>query len=114
MGWHAVPMTGDGRPSEPVPPPDARPPGEHPAGVTRRAVLWSAAEARGVPLRAILATIAAVIMFFLAGKIVYRLRDIILLIVVAGFIALLLNPLVVALERWVGRRGIAVTIVPVL
>ena len=73
-----------------------------PAGDTRRAVLWSAAEARGVPLRAILTTIAAVVVVYLAAKVVYRLRDVILLIVVAGFIALLLNPLVVALERWVG------------
>jgi predicted PurR-regulated permease PerM len=107
-------MTDDGQASEPVPPPAARPTDEHPAGETRRAVLWSAAEARGVPLRAILATIAAVILFYLAGKIVYRLRDVILLIVVAGFIALLLNPLVVAFQRWVGRRGIAVTIVTIL
>jgi predicted PurR-regulated permease PerM len=106
-------MTEDGQPSEPPPPPERRPPDEHPAD-TRRAVLWSAAEARGVPLRAILATITAVILFYLAGKIVYRLRDVILLIVVAGFIALLLNPLVVAFERWVGRRGIAVTIVTLL
>ena len=113
-GWHAVHMTDDGQPSGPLPPPEARPPDEHLAGDTRRAVLWSAAEARGVPLRAILATIAAVIVFYLAGKIVYRLRDVILLIAVAGFIALLLNPLVVALERWVGRRGIAVTIVTLL
>src|SRR5216683_3671891 len=113
-GWHAMHMTDDGQPSGPLPPPEARPPDEHLAGDTRRAVLWSAAEARGVPLRAILATIAAVIVFYLAGKIVYRLRDVILLIAVAGFIALLLNPLVVALERWVGRRGIAVTIVTLL
>ncbi len=107
-------MTDDGQPSEPLPPPEASPPDKHLAGDTRRAVLWSAAEARGVPLRAILATIAAVIVFYLAGKIVYRLRDVILLIAVAGFIALLLNPLVVALESWVGRRGIAVTIVTLL
>ena len=33
---------------------------------------------------------------------------------VAGFIALLLNPLVVALQRWVGRRGIAVAVVTLL
>src|SRR5258708_40012293 len=105
MGWHGVHMTDDGRPSEPVPPPDARPPDEHPAGGTRRAVLWSAAEARGVPLRAILATIAAVIMFYLAGKIVYRLRYIILPTVGAGCIALLLNPLVVGCGRWACRRG---------
>jgi predicted PurR-regulated permease PerM len=107
-------MTHDGQESEPVPPPATRPPDEHPASETRRAVLWSAAEARGVPLRAILATIVAVILFYLAGKVVYRLRDVILLIVVAGFIALLLNPLVVAFDRWVGRRGIAVTIVTIL
>ena len=107
-------MTEDGQPSEPPPPPERRPLDEHPAGDTRRAVLWSAAEVRGVPLRAILATITAVILFYLAGKIVYRLRDVILLIVVAGFIALLLNPLVVAFERWVGRRGIAVTIVTLI
>ena len=85
-----------------------------PAGDTRRAVLWSAAEARGVPLRAILTTIAAVVVVYLAAKVVYRLRDVILLIVVAGFIALLLNPLVVALERWLGRRGVAVAVVTLL
>jgi predicted PurR-regulated permease PerM len=107
-------MTDDGQASEPVPLPTVGPANEHPAGDTRRAVLWSAAEARGVPLRAILATIAAVILFYLAGKIVYRLRDVILLIAVAGFIALLLNPLVIAFQRLVGRRGIAVAIVTAL
>ena len=85
-----------------------------PAGDTRRAALWSAAEARGVPLRAILTSIAAVVLVFLAAKVVYRLRDVILLIVVAGFIALLLNPLVVALERGLGRRGVAVAVVTLL
>ena len=95
-------MTDDGPAAEPAPAPaddmpllEPRPPDQAPAGPTRRAVLWTAAEARGVPLRAILATIVAVIVFYLAGKVVYRLRDVILLIVVAGFIALLLNPLVV-------------------
>jgi predicted PurR-regulated permease PerM len=67
-----------------------------------------------VPLRAILATIVAVIVFYLVGKVIYRLRDVILLIIVAGFIALLLNPLVVYAERSVGRRGVAVAIVTVL
>ena len=37
---------------------------------------------------------------YLAGKLVYRLRDVILLMVVAGFVALILNPLVVAVRRW--------------
>src|SRR5262245_724156 len=106
-------MTDDGQPSEALPPEPGRHHERQPGG-TRRAVLWSAAEARGVPLRAILTTIVAVILFYLAAKVVYRLRDVILLIAVAGFIALLLNPLVVALQRWVGRRGIAVAVVTLL
>jgi predicted PurR-regulated permease PerM len=81
------------------------------AVATRRARLWAAARARGVPLSAIVTTIALVILAYLAAKVVYRLRDVILLVVVAGFVALVLNPLVVALQRWVGRRGIAVTVV---
>jgi predicted PurR-regulated permease PerM len=51
---------------------------------------------------------------YLAGKLIYRLRDVVLLIVVAGFIAILLNPMVVFLQRHVvPRRGFAVTIVGV-
>jgi predicted PurR-regulated permease PerM len=76
--------------------------------------LWEAAEARRVPLRAILVTVGVVVLAFLAGKIIDRLRGVILLLVVAGFIALLLNPLVVALTRWVGRRGTAVALVTLL
>ena len=87
---------------------------ESPPEPTRRARLWHAAEVRNIPLRAILVTVAVVVLAFLAGKIVDRLRGVILLLVVAGFIALLLNPLVVILQRWFGRRGIAVTIVTAL
>ena len=48
------------------------------------------------------------------GKVLYRLRDVLLIMVVAGFIALILNPLVVALQRWrIRRRGFAVTIVTI-
>jgi len=78
---------------------------------TRRARLWRAAEIRHIPLRAILVTVAVVVAVYLAGKVVDRLRSVILLLVVAGFIALLLNPLVITLQRWVGRRGIAVALV---
>ena len=67
-----------------------------------------------MPLRAILVTVAVVVAAYLAGKIIDRLRDVILLLVVAGFIALLLNPLVVSLQRRLGRRGIAVTVVTLL
>src|SRR6266487_4559783 len=59
---------------------------------TRRERLRIAAAARGVPLAAIITTVAVVALAYLAGKLIYRMRDVILLIVVAGFIALILNP----------------------
>jgi predicted PurR-regulated permease PerM len=78
----------------------------------RRARLRAAAAARGVPLATILVTVAVVVLTYLAGKLAYRLRDVILMIMVAGFLSLILNPLVVALQRWrIRRRGWAVTIV---
>lgn len=87
-------------------------PDDLPPPATRRDRLWKTAESRGVPLRAILTTVAVVVAVYLLGKLIYRLRDVLLLVVVAGFIALLLNPLVVALQRWkVPRRGFAVAIV---
>src|SRR5437879_1992539 len=78
----------------------------------RHGRLRAAAAARGVPLAAILVTVAVVVLTYLAGKLAYRLRDVILLILVAGFLAVILNPLVVALQRWrIRRRGWAVTVV---
>jgi len=57
-------------------------------------------------------TVGVVVATFLAGKLLYRLRDVVLVVTVAGFVALLLNPMVVALQRWkVPRRGYAVAIV---
>jgi predicted PurR-regulated permease PerM len=89
--------------TEPPPPPG------------RLARLFQYADARRVPLRTILVTVAVVAATYLAAKLIYRLRDIILLILVAGFVALLLNPLVVVLERRLSmRRGFAVTIVTIL
>jgi predicted PurR-regulated permease PerM len=82
---------------------------------TRRDRLWKAAESRNIPLRAILATVAVVIIAYVAGKLIYRLRDIILLIVVAGFVAVILDPLVLAVQRWgVRRRGLAIAVVTLL
>jgi predicted PurR-regulated permease PerM len=79
---------------------------------TRRARLWAAADVRGIPLRAILATVGVVVAVYLLGKVVYRLKDVVLLIVVAAFLAVILNPLVVALQRWrIPRRGWAVAVV---
>jgi predicted PurR-regulated permease PerM len=74
--------------------------------------LWKAAELRNVPLRTIVVSVAVVALTYLAGKLIYRLRDIVLLLLVAGFVAVLLNPIVVLLQkRLFPRRGFAVSIV---
>jgi predicted PurR-regulated permease PerM len=74
--------------------------------------MLKAARARGIPLPTILVTVAVVVVVYLLANLVYRLRDVILLIVVAGFVALLLNPLVLALQGWgIRRRGGAVAVV---
>jgi len=70
------------------------------------------AERRHVPLLTILVTVGVVVAVYLAGRLLYRIKDIVLLILVAGFVALLLNPLVVQVQRkLVPRRGAAVAIV---
>src|SRR6266568_2328869 len=73
-------------------------PAEMPAGAatgapTRRGRLRVAAAARGVPLATVLTAVAVVALVYLAGKLIYRLRDVVLMMMVAGFIALILNPL---------------------
>ncbi len=70
------------------------------------------ADVTSVPLRTILVTIGILVVVYLLAKLLYRLRDVVLLMLVGGFIALVLNPLVVALQHWkVPRRGVAVGIV---
>jgi predicted PurR-regulated permease PerM len=84
---------------------------QRPAGA-RIARLWKAADRSGVPLRTIIVAVLVVAFFYLSGKLIYRLRDVILLILVAGFVALILNPLVLVMQRYVvKRRGLAVTMV---
>lgn len=84
---------------------------QRPAGV-RIARLWKAADKSGVPLRTIIVAVLVVAFFYLSGKLIYRLRDVVLLMLVAGFVALILNPLVLVLQRYVvRRRGLAVAIV---
>ena len=89
------------------------PPEEPPVTAeVRLARLWHAADIRHIPLRTIIVTVVVVVVTFLAGKLIYRLRDVVLLIVVAGFVAILLNPMVVFLQRHgVPRRGLAVSVV---
>jgi predicted PurR-regulated permease PerM len=63
-------------------------------------------------LGTILASVAAVAAASLAALVIYRLRDLILLFFVAGFVTLILNPLVAFLQNWrIRRRGWAVAVV---
>ncbi len=89
------------------------PPGERTKPTaTRRARVVRLADVKGVPLPTIVVTIGLVVAVYLSGQLLYRLRDIVLLFLVSGFIAIVLNPQVVALQRWkVPRRGYAVLIV---
>jgi predicted PurR-regulated permease PerM len=81
------------------------------AAHVKHARLRDAAARRGVPLASILVTVAVVVLVYLAGKLAYRIRDVLLMIAVAGFFCLILNPPVVALQRWgIRRRGWAVAI----
>jgi predicted PurR-regulated permease PerM len=76
----------------------------------RQRALRSAAS-KHVPLPAIAVTIALVVLVYLAGQLLYILRQSILLVLVGGFLALVLNPLVVAVEKRLHRRGLAVVVV---
>jgi predicted PurR-regulated permease PerM len=81
---------------------------------TRRERLFDRAEAKRVPLRAILTIDGVILGTIVAVIVVMKLRETILLVVVAGFLALILNPPVVLLQRRARmRRGYAVAIVTV-
>jgi predicted PurR-regulated permease PerM len=81
---------------------------------TRRERLFDRAEAKRVPLRAILTIDGVILATIVAVIVVMKLRETILLVVVAGFLALILNPPVVLLQRRARmRRGYAVAIVTV-
>jgi predicted PurR-regulated permease PerM len=104
--------TGPGSPT----PAEAEPaPAEAPAAdnvPVRHRRLRDAAARRSIPLGTIVVSVAVVALTYLAGKLAYRIRDVLLMIAVAGFVCLILNPLVVALQRWgIRRRGWAVAIV---
>lgn len=82
------------------------------SAATRRKRILAWADLRSVPLRTIVVTVVIVVVVYLAGQLLYRLRDVVLLVVIGSFIALVLNPLVIALQKWkIRRRGMAVAIV---
>ena len=72
------------------------------------------AAAHGIPLGTIVTSVAVVAVTYLAGKLVYRLRDVVLMMLAAAFVAVILNPLVLYLQRWrIRRRGLAVAVVTI-
>ena len=74
--------------------------------------LFRSAKGKGIPLGTIVVTVAIVVAVYLSGKVLYRIRDVVMLLLVAGLLALLLNPLVAGLQRWkITSRGLAVAIV---
>jgi predicted PurR-regulated permease PerM len=117
--WRRVAeMAGRDASATPVPPAEASPPDaavaaqpEVGASPSRRMRLEVAAAARGVPLATILVTVAVVVAAYLLGRLAYVLRDVLLLMVIAGFLALVLNPFVLLLQRHLPRRGYAVALV---
>ncbi len=78
---------------------------------SRRERLFAAASAKGVPLRTILTIDAVVIITWVLYRLLGRLRGVILWILIAAFIALVLNPAVNFLQRRHLRRGTAVGVV---
>jgi predicted PurR-regulated permease PerM len=70
-----------------------------------------AAAAEGVPLPTILVTVAVVVAVSLLAWLSYRVRQVVLLVLISGFVALVLNPLVLLLQRRLRRRGRAVAVV---
>ncbi len=82
------------------------------AGDSRLAKLRRLADGRNIPLGTILVSVLTLAAVYLVGKLVYRLREVLLLALVGAFVAVVLNPLVVALQRWkIRRRGAAVAVV---
>jgi predicted PurR-regulated permease PerM len=87
---------------------------DSPSDRTRWTLLRGTAESRGIPLWTIVTIVGLAATIYVGGKLLYRLRDILIWLAVSGFIALILNPLVVMLQRRIApRRSAAVTIVAV-
>lgn len=79
---------------------------------TRRRRILRLADGNSVPVLSILFAVFVVAGVYLSGQVIYHLRALLVLGLVGGFIALILNPVVVSLQHWrVKRRGAAVAIV---
>jgi predicted PurR-regulated permease PerM len=82
-----------------------------PPGASRRSRAFRALDDRHVPIRTILVVDAVVILTWVAYRLLGRLRELILWILIAAFIALVLNPIVGFLQRHRFRRSAAIGVV---
>jgi predicted PurR-regulated permease PerM len=81
----------------------------------RRGRLIKWATDHGVPIRTMLVGLGLLVGTYLVAKALFLLRDIVVIFAIAGFFAVLLNPLVVGLQHHgVRRRGGAVAIVSLI
>jgi predicted PurR-regulated permease PerM len=79
---------------------------------TRRRRFVRIADGNQVPVLTILFAVFTVAAVYLSGQVIYHLRDLLMLGLIGGFIALILNPVVVSLQHWrIKRRGGAVAVV---
>jgi predicted PurR-regulated permease PerM len=79
---------------------------------SRRRRILRIADVNSVPVLTILFAVFIVAGVYLSGQVIYHLRTLLLLGLVGGFVALILNPVVVSLQHWrIKRRGAAVAIV---
>jgi len=96
----------------PRPKPPEVEPEEEEVPESRRRRFVRIADGNQVPVLTILFAVFTVAAVYLSGQVIYHLRDLLMLGLIGGFIALILNPVVVALQHWrVKRRGGAVAIV---
>ncbi len=84
-------------------------------GPTGRERVFASAHSARVPLATILATVGVIVGVYAVGQLLFRLKGMLLTLVVGSFVAVLLNPLVLWLQRHgLRRRGYAVSVVMVL
>jgi len=65
---------------------------------SRRGRMFRRADRSDVPLRTIFASVFTVAAVYVAAMVFYRLRELLMLMLVGGFVALILNPAVEALQ----------------
>jgi len=80
-------------------PPVEEPEEEEEVPESRRRRILRIADGNSVPVLTILFAVLIVAGVYLSGQLIYHLRDLLLLGLVGGFVALILNPIVVSLQH---------------